>query len=136
MPVATTQLVTLLFIFVVDCCASQLIQVVFEGDQAIVANHWVPLWDDTYIPSALVVGNGAVIVSVINMEAPATVLPQGAIPFSIVGLFVTALKTVREVSALALVTLVLGDGVQLEAIFTLDITPLILGWSLSCEKTG
>jgi len=81
-------------------------------------------------------GNGAVIVGVINVEAPMTVLPQGAIPFGMVGLFVTAFEAVREGGALTLVTLVFGDSMQLEAIFALDITPLILRWSLSSKDMG
>jgi len=81
-------------------------------------------------------GNGAVIISVVNMETPLAVLPQGAIPFSMVGLFVAAFEAVGEGGVLMLVTLVLGDSTQLEAIFALNIAPLILGWSLSGKDTG
>ena len=58
----------------------------------------------------MVIRDGAVIVNVIDVEAPTTVLPQRAIPFSMVGLFITAFEAVGERGALALVTLVLGDS--------------------------
>jgi len=70
----------------------------------------VPLGDDAGIFDALIMGGGAVVVSVVNAETPPTILPQGAIPFSVVGLFVAAFETVRERGALALVSLVFGDG--------------------------
>jgi len=55
-------------------------------------------------------GNRAVIVGVINVEAPTTVLLQGAIPFGMVRLFITAFEAIGERGALAFVTLVLGDS--------------------------
>jgi len=55
-------------------------------------------------------GDGAIVVGVIDMEAPTTVLPQGAVPFSMVRLFIPAFKAIGEGGALALVTLVLGDS--------------------------
>ena len=55
-------------------------------------------------------GGGAIIVSVVNMEAPMTVLPQGTVPFSVVRFFVTALETIRERGMFVLMTLVFGDG--------------------------
>ena len=111
MLVATMQLVTQLLIFVVNRSTQQLIRVIFKGDRAVIADHWVPFWDDTSILSALIMGDGAVIVGVVDVEAPMTVLPQGAIPFSVVGLFITAFEAVGEGGALALVTLVFGDSV-------------------------
>jgi len=81
-------------------------------------------------------GDGAVIVGVVDVEAPVTVLPQGTIPFGMVRFFVTTLKAVGERGALAFVTLVFGDSAQLKAIFALDITPLILRWSLSSKDMG
>ena len=80
-------------------------------------------------------GNRAVVVGVINMEAPVTVLLQGAIPFGVVGLLITAFEAVGEGSALALVTLVLGDGAQLKTILAFDVTPLALRRSLGSEDT-
>ena len=74
--------------------------------------------------------------NVIDVEAPMTVLPQRAIPFGVVRLFITAFEAVGERGALALVTFVLGDSAQLEAIFALDVAPLILRWSLSSKDTG
>jgi len=136
MPVTTTQLVMLLFVFIVNRSTLQLVQVVFEGNWAVVAYHWVPLWDDACLPCALVMGNGTIVVSVVNMEAPSTVLPQGTIPFSMVRFFVTALETIGEGGAFALVTLVFEDSVQLEAIFSFDVTPLIFRWPLSSKDTG
>ena len=73
---------------------------------------------------------------VIDVKAPMAVLPQGAIPFSVVGFFVTAIETIGKGSVLALVTLILGDGMQLETIVTFDVAPLILGQSLGCKKMG
>ena len=110
MPVATTQLVMLLFVFIVDCSALQLIQVVFKSDWAVVTNHRMPFQNDASILSALIIGDRTVVMGVVNVEAPTTVLPQGAIPFSMVRFFVTAFETVGEGGALALMTLVLGDS--------------------------
>jgi len=120
------RLVMLLFILIVDCSALQLVQVVFKGNWAVVPDHRVPLWNDAHVSSTLVMGDGAIIMSVINMEAPSTILPQGAIPFGMVGFFITAFEAVREGGALALVTLVFGNCPQLEAIFALNVAPLIL----------
>ena len=70
----------------------------------------MPLWDDTHVPSALIIGDGAVVMGVVDVKAPTTVLPQGTIPFCMVGFFIVTLETIREGGALAFVTLVLGDG--------------------------
>ena len=70
----------------------------------------MPLGDDTCIFDALVMGGGAVIMSVINVEAPPTILPQGTIPFSVIRFFIATLEAVREGGAFALVGLVFGDG--------------------------
>jgi len=110
MSVATTQLVSQLFVFVVHSSASQLVQVVFKGDWAVIANHWVPLGDDAGVLDTLIMGGGAVVVSVVNAEAPSAVLPQGTIPFGVVRLFITTFEAVGEGGVLAFVGLVLGDG--------------------------
>jgi len=96
----------------------------------------VPLRDDTGIFDALIMGGRAVVVSVVNAETPSTVLPQGAIPFSVVGLFVVAFETVRERGALALVSLVFQDGVCFETVLSFDVAPLVLGWPLGSENAG
>jgi len=74
--------------------------------------------------------------SVVDMEAPMTVLPQGAIPFDMVRLFVATLETVGEGGVLVLVTLVFGEGTQLETVFSFNITPLIFRWALGCKDMG
>jgi len=55
-------------------------------------------------------GGRAIVVSVVNAETPPAVLPQGAVPFSMVWLVVAAFKAVGEGGALALVSLVFRDG--------------------------
>ena len=75
-----------------------------------VANHRVPLRDDTSVFDALIMGSRAVIVSVVNAETPPTVFPQGAVPFVMVGLIVAAFKAIRERGTFTLVSLVFGDG--------------------------
>jgi len=75
MPVATTQLVTQLFVFIVHSSAPQLVQVVLKGNWAVVADQWVPLRDDAGVLDALIMGCRAVVVSVVNAEAPSAVLP-------------------------------------------------------------
>jgi len=40
-----------------------------------VPNHWMPLGDDAGILDTLVVGSGAVVMNMVNAEAPAAVLP-------------------------------------------------------------
>ena len=57
---------------------------------------------NTHVLDTLEVGGGAVIMGVVDMEAPPTVLPQGAVPFGVVRLFVTTLETVGEGGALTL----------------------------------
>jgi len=75
MPVATTQLVLQLFVFVIHGSAPQLIRVVFEGDWAVVADHGMPLRDDAGVFDTLIMGGRAVVVSVVNAEAPSGILP-------------------------------------------------------------
>jgi len=134
MPVATTRLVTKLLIFIVHSGAPQLVRVILESDWAIIADHWVPLGNDTSILDALVMGSGAVVMSVVNAETPPTILPQGAVPFGVVGLVVTAFKAVGEGGALSFVSLFFWDGACFETVFSFDVTPLVFGWSLSGEN--
>jgi len=136
MPVATTRLVSNLLILIVHSGTPELIRVIFESDGAVVADHGMPLGDDAGVFDTLVMGSRAVVVSVVNAETPAAILPQGAIPFSMVGFFVAAFKAVGEGGALSFVGLAFGDGAYFEAIFSFDVTPLIFGWSLSSENTG
>ena len=75
MPVATTQLVMQLLILIVYGSAPQLVRVIFKGDWAMVADHWMPLGDDAGVLDALVMGGRAIVVSVVNAEAPSAVLP-------------------------------------------------------------
>jgi len=79
-------------------------------------------------------GDRAVIMGVVNVKAPVAVLPQGVIPFGVVRLFITALETIWEGCALVLVAFVFWYSLQLKAIFTLNVTLLILGWPLSCKN--
>jgi len=71
----------------------------------------VPLGDDAGVCDALIMGGRAVIVSMVNAKTPPAVLPQGAIPFGVVGLFVATLETIREGGTFVLVSLVFGNGV-------------------------
>ena len=71
----------------------------------------MPLWHNTCVFDALEMGGRAVIVGVVDAEAPPTVLPPGAIPFSMVRFFVVALEIVGERGALSLpFALVFGYG--------------------------
>ena len=81
-------------------------------------------------------GGGAIIMSMVNAETPPTVFLQGAIPFSVVGLFVAALEAVGEGGALTLVSLIFRDSSCFEAILSFDVTPLVFGWPLSGENAG
>jgi len=96
----------------------------------------VPLRDDACIFCALVMGGRAVFMSVVNTETPLTILPQGAIPFIVVGFLITTLEAVGEGGVLALVGLVFWNGAQLQAIFSLDIASLVFWWTLSSENAG
>jgi len=96
----------------------------------------MPLGNDTSVFDALPVGSGAVVVSVVNAEAPSAILPQGAIPFGVVRLRVVAFEAVGEGGALSFVSLVFQDGTCFEAVFSFDVAPFIFGWSLSGENTG
>jgi len=105
MPVAS------FFIAVIPGCTPQLIQVVFKGNWACVAYHWVPLGHNASILDTLEMGGGAVVIGVVDAEAPPTVLPQGAIPFGMVGFFIAALKAIGEGGMLTFpFALVLGYG--------------------------
>jgi len=110
MPVATTRLVMQLLILIVYGSTPQFVRVVFKGNWAVVTNHWMPLGDDAGVFDALIMGGGAIIMSVVNAEAPSTILPQGAIPFGVVWLFVTTFEAIGEGGAFALVSLVFQDG--------------------------
>jgi len=96
----------------------------------------MPLGDDASVFDALVMGSRAVVVSVVDAETPSTIFPQGAIPFSVVGLCVAAFEAVRERGALALVGLVFRNGTCFETVFPFDVTPLIFGRPLSGENAG
>ena len=133
MPVATTQLVTLSFVVIVPCGAPQLVQVFFKGGWAYITHHGMPFWHHTCVFDTLEMWGGAIVMGVVDAETPPTILPQGAIPFGVVGFFITTLEAVREGGVLSLpFALVLWYGTQLEAIFSFDIAPLIFGWSLRC----
>ena len=134
MLVATTQLVTSPFIVIVLSGAPQFVQVLLlEGSWACITHHGVPFRYDTCIFDALEMRGGTIVMGVVNAEAPPTVLPQGAVPFSMVGLFIAALETVGEGGALSFpFDLVSGYGTQLEAVFSFDIAPLIFRWPLCC----
>jgi len=96
----------------------------------------VPLGDDAGVFNALVMGSGAVVVSMVNAETPPTVLPQGAIPFGVVRLFVAAFEAIGEGGALTLVSLILRNSMCFKAILSFDVTPLVFGWPLSGEDAG
>jgi len=96
----------------------------------------VPLGDDTGVFDTLVMGSGAVVMSMVYAETPPTVFPQGAIPFGVVGLFVAAFEAIGERGALTLASLILRDSVCFKAIFSFDVTPLVFGWPLSGENAG
>jgi len=70
----------------------------------------VPLGDNAGVLDTLIMGGRAVVVSMVDPEAPPAVFPQGAIPFGVVWLFVAAFEAIGEGSALALVSLVFRDG--------------------------
>ena len=79
---------------------------------------------------------GAIVVGMVDTEAPPTVLPQGAIPFGVVRFFIAALETIREGGALSLpFDLVFGYGTQLKAIFSFDVAPLVFWRPLCCMDT-
>ena len=89
----------------------------------------MPLWHNACVLNILEVGGGAVVVSVVGMEAPPIVLPQGTIPFTMVGLLVAILKAIGEGGVLVLsMALVCRYGTQLKAVFTFDVTPLVFRW--------
>jgi len=136
MPVATTRLVTNLLVLIVHSGAPELIRIILESDGAVVADQRVPFRHDAGVFDALIVGGGTVVMSVVDAEAPPAVFPQGAVPFGVVGFCVVAFETIREGGALALVSLTLRDGTCFEAIFSLNITPLVFRWSLSGEDAG
>jgi len=136
MPVATMQLVTQLLIFIVHGGAPQLIQVVFKGDWAVVADQWMPLGDDAGVLDTLIMGGGAIVVSMVNTEAPSAVLPQGTVPFGVVGLLVTTFETIGEGGTLALVSLAFWDSACLQTVFAFNVTPLVFRWPLSSKDMG
>jgi len=96
----------------------------------------MPIGNDTGVFDALVMGGGAVVMNVVNAETPPTVLPQGAIPFGVVGFCLAAFEAIGEGGALSFMSLVLRDGACLEAVFSFNVAPFIFGWSLSSKDTG
>jgi len=100
----------------------------------VIADHWMPLRDDAGVFDALIMGGGAIVVSVVDAETPSAILPQGAIPFGVVGLFVAAFEAVGKGGALTFVGLVLRDSACFKAILSFDVTPLVFGWPLSGEN--
>ena len=96
----------------------------------------MPFRDDASVFDTLIMGGRAVVMSMVNAEAPSTVLPQGAVPLGMVGLLVATFEAIGEGGALALVSLVFRDGVCLQTVFSFDIAPLVFWWPLSSEDAG
>ena len=93
----------------------------------------MPFWHNARVFDTLEVRGGAIVMGVVDTKAPPTVLPQGAVPLSMVRLFIAALEAIGEGGALSFpFALVLWYGVQFKAIFTFNIAPLIFRWSLRC----
>jgi len=91
----------------------------------------MPLWHNTCVFDTLEMRGRAVVIGVVNTEAPPTILPQGAIPFGVVRFLIIAFEAVREGGTLAFpFQLVLGYGSQLKAIFSFNVAPLVFWWSL------
>ena len=84
----------------------------------------------------MIMGGRAVVMSVVDAEAPSAILPQGAIPLGMVRLGVATFEALREGSALSLVSLVFRDGTCLKAVFSFNVAPFIFRWSLSSKDTG
>ena len=136
MSVATTQLVTSSFVVIVPSSAPQLVRIFLESGWAYVTHHSVPLWHNARVFDALEVRGGAIVMGMVDTEAPPTVLPQGTVPLGVVRLFVAALEAIGKGGALSFpFALVFWYGAQLEAIFSFDVAPLIFGWSLRCMNT-
>ena len=96
----------------------------------------MPLGNDAGVLDTLVVGGGAIIMSVVDTEAPSAVLPQGAVPLGVVGLLVATFEAIGEGGALALVGLVFWDGRGLQTVFSFDVAPLVFWWPLSSKDAG
>ena len=96
----------------------------------------MPFRDNTSVFDALIMGGRAVVVSMVDAEAPLTVLPQGAVPLGVVRLLVATFKAIGEGGALALVSLVFWDGACLQTVFSFDIAPLVFWWPLSSGDAG
>ena len=96
----------------------------------------MPLGDDAGVFDALIMGGRAIVMSMVNVEAPSTVRPQGAVPFGMVGLLIATFETIGEGGMFVLVGLVFWDSVCLQTVFSFDVAPLIFWWPLSSEDTG
>ena len=96
----------------------------------------MPLWHNARVLDALEVRGGAIVMGMVDADAPPAVLPQGTIPLGMVRLFVATLEAIGEGGALSFpFALVFWDGAQLEAVFSFDVAPLIFGWSLRCVNS-
>jgi len=71
----------------------------------------VPFQHNICVIDVLEMGSGAIVIGMVDTEAPPTVLPEEAVPFGMVGFFVTAFKAIGEWGALTFpFALVLGYG--------------------------
>jgi len=70
----------------------------------------MPLGNDAGIFDALIMGGGAIVMYMVDPKAPSAILPQGAVPFSMVGLLIATFEAIGEGGALALVGLVFRNG--------------------------
>ena len=96
----------------------------------------MPFRDDASVFDALIMGGRAVVVSMVDAEAPLIVLPQGAVPLGVVGLLVATFEAIGEGGVLALVSLVFRDGTCLQTVFSFDVAPLVFWWPLSSKDAG
>ena len=102
----------------------------------------MPRGDKAMFLGAGLVGSGALIVRVVNGEAPVANLPQRTVILVMVGGLLVAMKAIgirgRGLLSFVLdaregVDVTLADCAALHAILTFSWGPLTLGWTLGCK---
>jgi hypothetical protein len=72
------------------------IRIVLKQNRAVVSYTGMPRRDNAAFLSALVVGSGTVIISVISCKAPVADFPQGTVILVVVRRLLIAFQAVRE----------------------------------------
>jgi hypothetical protein len=121
------------------------IRIILVRDGAVIPRARVPGGHHALVHDTLVVGGRALIVCVVSGKALATDFPQGAVILIVIGQVLITFEAVWERGersrlliflAREKANVLLRNCLALEAVTSIFVNPLQLGWTLCCMNTG